>query len=787
MAKLLQRLGLASAKRAWLVVIVWAVVLVGVATAFLTVGGSLATTFAIPGTPAQQVADQLQKSLPSADHATGQVVFSTTDGSRFTASQKSGIASALKTANAAPGIKTTINPFSSEASRAAQQSKLKDAESQLAAASAQPGADQTALAAAAAQLKDSETLLKAASGIQSVSTAGSTAVATVVFDRSNANVTPDDKASAVDAITKKSISGVDVNFSTDLTVLTIGVSPSEIIGFVIAGIVLFIMLGSLVAAGLPLLGSLVGVGVGALGVLSFSGLVQESTSTVSLGLMLGLAVGIDYSLFILNRHRRQLKEGIPLRPSIGIANGTSGNAVLFAGSTVVVALAALNVTGIGFLGLMGTAGAVGVAVAVLVALTFTPAMLSLVGNRVLSKKERAALANPGVVTSARARREPAREGTVATRHPVLILIAGIIVLLIVAVPALSMRLGLPDGKSDPIGSTEYKAYTQIDKAFGAGMNGAIIAVASLPKAADAAAVTHLEAQVAQRLLDVKNVHAAAPGAISSNGRTVVFQVIPTTGPSTASTEQVVRDLRALSPKLNTALNVTLGVTGLTAINIDVAKKLADALPVYLIIVLGLSILLMILVFRSIAVPLIATAGFLLTVLATLGAVVAVYQWGWLGFIFGVHDPGPILSFLPTLLIGIVFGLAMDYQLFLTSGMREAHVHGSAARKAVIIGLRTARPVVTAAGIIMISVFSSFIFGDIVEARVIGFGLAAGVLFDAFIVRLLLVPAAMTLIGEGAWWLPRWVNRILPDVDVEGAKLERPATPVDEPRTLVPAG
>ncbi|HEY0258806.1 MAG TPA: MMPL family transporter [Lacisediminihabitans sp.] len=828
MAKILQRLGLASARRAWLVIVVWAVVLGGTATAFLVVGGSLSTTFGIPGTPAQHVADQLQKSLPDADHATGQAVFTTTDGDGFTAAEKTAIAKALKAATTAPGVKATIDPFQSEATRSAQTAKLTDAAAQLTAASTQLETSQAALDAAAAQLQaagaqapvgaaaqlaqqqaalteakkdiasnqaqlaDSERLLKAAAKIRTVSSDGSTAVATIVFDRSTADVTPDDKSAAVAAVNKASLPGVDVNYSSDLTALTIGVSPSEVIGFVIAGVVLFIMLGSLVAAGLPLLSSLVGVAVGAVGVLSFSGVVQMSTATASLGLMLGLAVGIDYSLFILNRHRRQLLDGVPLRESIGLANGTSGNAVLFAGSTVIVALAALNVTGIGFLGLMGTAGAVCVAVAVLVALTFTPALMSLVGYRVLSKKERAALARPSDAAApiGSRRTRPSREGSLATRHPILALVAGVIVLLIVAVPALSMRLGLPDGKSAPTGSTEYKAYTQIDKAFGAGMNGAITVVANLPKVADSAALTHLEAQTAERLLDVANVVAVAPSATSSDNRTVVFQVIPRQGPSAVSTENVVTDVRDLSPALDRSLGVTLGVTGLTAINIDVAAKLAGALPLYLVIVLGLSILLMILVFRSIAVPLVATAGFLLTVLATLGGVVAVYQWGWLGFVFGVHDPGPILSFLPTLLIGIVFGLAMDYQLFITSGMREAHVHGREARKAVVEGLHSARPVVIAAGIIMITVFSSFIFGDIVEARVIGFGLAIGVLFDAFIVRLLLVPAALTLIAEKAWWLPRWLDRIMPNVDVEGAQLDRTAGHIEDvaaPDVLQAAG
>ncbi|TIH40456.1 MMPL family transporter [Subtercola vilae] len=830
MAKLLQRLGLASARRAWIVIAVWVVILAGAGTAFLVAGGSLASTFSISGTPAQNVADQLQASLPDADRGTGQVVFTTSDGSAFTTEQQTDIATALTAAGATPGVSSTIDPFQTAADRQAQQTKLTDAAAQLTTASAQLAAGQaqldqakaqlqaaganaptgaadqlaqqqatldqnkTTLEAQQAQVSDGQRLGSAAAKLQTVSSDNATAVATVVFSKPTADVTPDEKTAAVNAINATSIPGVVENYSASMSSVTVGVSAGEIAGIVIAAIVLFIMLGSLVAAGLPLLSSFIGVGVGALGVLAFSGVVSMSSATVTLGLMLGLAVGIDYSLFILNRHRRQLRAGVPLQESIGLANGTSGNAVMFAGITVIIALAALNITGIGFLGLMGTAGAIVVAIAVLVALTFTPALMSLAGLRVLPKKERAALGTQKHAAAAAPHEAPehakkaSREGTLATRHPVIILAAGIIALLIVAIPALSMRLALPDGKSQPTDSTEYIAYTDIDKAFGAGTNGAIIVVANLPTTTSDQALTSLEAKVADKLLAVNNVVAAAPAGASADNRTVIFQVIPSDGPSAASTEQVVKDLRDLSGSLDNQLGVTIGVTGLTAINIDISAKLADALPLYLVIVLGLSILIMILVFRSIAVPLIATTGFLLTVLATFGAVTAVYQWGWLGFIFGIHDPAPILSFLPILLIGIIFGLAMDYQLFITSGMREAHVHGMPARKAVNAGLRTARPVVVAAGIIMISVFGGFVFGDLVEARVIGFGLAIGVLVDAFVVRLLLVPAAMHLLGEKAWWLPRWLDRITPDVDVEGAKLERSEEPTEsgEPRALVGA-
>lgn len=832
MAKLLQRLGLFSSRRRWFVIVAWIVILGGVATAYEVAGGTLSSTFSIPGTPAQKVNDQLAKEFKSASGGSGQIVFSTKDGAAFTATEKTGVNSALARAAKAPEVSGTVNPFTSAAERTAAAKKLTDGQAQITAAKAEIAANQTTLDAAKAQLQaagsaapagasaelptqqaaldrasttltaqqqqvtDGQRLLKDAAEIKTLSSDGSTAVATVQFSKAINEITPEQLTTLRNDVAKQSISGVNVDYSSEIAGTAIGGGASEAIGVIIAGIVLFIMLGSLVAAGLPLLSAIIGVAVGAVGVLSFSGVVSESSTTPTLGLMLGLAVGIDYSLFILNRHRRNLRAGIPMRQSIGLATGTSGNAVLFAGITVIIALVALNVTGIGFLGLMGTAGAACVAIAVLVALTFTPAMLTFANTKVLPKKDRHLIRFGSAIDPAVAEAQvehsikaPKKSGNVATRHPVVILIAGVIALLIIAIPATSMRLGLPDGSSEPASSTQYKAYTQIGKAFGDGTNGAIIVVANAPKTADAAALTHLEANIADRLMGVKNVVAAAAGGASADKRTLIFQVIPKDGPSAASTEQVVKDLRNLSPTLDKDLKVTVGATGLTATNIDVSQKLADALPIYLIVVLGLSILIMILVFRSILIPVMATAGFLLSVLATLGAVTALFQFGWGEQILGLHTPAPILSFLPTLLIGIVFGLAMDYQLFLVSGMREAHEHGHAARAAVREGLDGAKSVVIAAGIIMIGVFSGFATSGNSTIVPIGFGLAFGVLVDAFVVRMLLIPAVMTLLGEAAWWLPRWINRILPDVDVEGASLSREESNPEtgEIRVLVGAG
>jgi RND superfamily putative drug exporter len=508
--------------------------------------------------------------------------------------------------------------------------------------------------------------------------------------------------------------------------------------------------------------------------MALASIFEMNSTTPMLGIMLGLAVGIDYSLFILNRHIKQLKAGIALNESIGLATGTSGNAVVFAGLTVVIALAALNLTGIAFLGLMGTVGAVGIVMAVMIAITFTPALLRLVGMRALTKDTRAALADGSVADTATevATEKPKTKSLLVVRYPLIAIALSVAVLLVAAIPASSMRLGLPDGSSEPVESTQYKAYKLTTDAFGAGSNGAIVAVATIDAALSEDDELALQAESATKLFALDNVSAVLPGGVSDDGKTYVYQIIPTTGPASEETQNLVYDIRDLEGEFSSELNSTLGVTGLSATNIDVAKKLADALPLYMGTILVLSMLLLMLVFRSIAVPILASAGFLLTVLATMGSITAVFQWGWLGEFFGVHDPGPILSFLPTIIIGILFGLAMDYQLFLTSGIREAFVHGKSPKESINYGIRLSRSVVVAAAIIMISVFGGFAFSHMAMIRPMGFGLAVGVLFDAFIVRLIMVPAFMTLMGNAAWWMPKWLDRILPDVDVEGAALER---------------
>lgn len=672
-----------------------------------------------------------------------------------------------------------------EEMRAPQLAALEAQQQQLDAGNAELDAQQEQLDAGIAELDENQEQLEKGAELASyaenigvVSDDGATALVNVSFSEPRLDLSQETKDAVVEHFEGTAIDGVEVAISTDISqgvpeILGVG----EAVGVVIAAIVLIVVLGSILAAAFPIVTALVGVGIGAMATLAFSGVTQMASVTPILGVMLGLAVGIDYSLFILYRHRKQMLQGAGVVESIGLANGTAGNAVVFAGTTVVVALLALNITGIPFLGLMGTAGAVSVAVAVLIAISLTPALLGLAGTRLLSKKARAraslaATGEAGAELGAAAGTAPdANRGVkpMTNVRAILTAIIATVVLLVIAIPSMSMRLGLPDGGSEAEGSTAYQAYVLTNEAFGEGANGPLLITADLPEGLDDDGVLDAQLAVASELASMDDIDAVAPVAVSDDNRLTAFQVVPVEGPNSLSTETLVRDLRELPPIDG---DIALGVAGQAAINIDISEGLQDVLPLYLVVVVGLSFLIMVMVFRSLVVPLIATGGFVLSLFATYGAVTAVFQWGWLGEWLGVHNPGPILSFLPVLLVGILFGLAMDYQLFLATGMREAYAHGAPAKLAVAQGFRAGRTVVIAAAIIMVAVFGGFIASDSVMIKSMGFGLALGVLLDAIVVRMLLVPALMHLVGRGAWWLPKWLDRIIPNVDVEGSALER---------------
>lgn len=823
MAELLYRLGGYAARRAWSVVVAW-VVIVGLAVGGFLLGfQGLSSSFDVPGTASGDVVAELEDELPEYGGAAGVVVFATTDGSALTDAQQDAITVLVESASGLPDVTDVIDPFATEAERAARLDELEQGRRAIDDGTAQLDAGQAQLDAGAAQLDQAQALLDAgraqaeaaglpttqldaqqqlldaqraqldaeqakldagraelqagipaleqgaellalADGIRVVSADASTALVNVAFSLPRLELPEASKHAVMEHFESEPIEGVDVSFSTEISqgvpeILGVG----EIVGVAVAGVVLVVMLGSLLAASFPLVTAVVGVAVGALSTLAFSGAVQMASVTPVLGVMLGLAVGIDYSLFIIYRHRKQLLQGVERTDSIALANGTAGNAVVFAGLTVIIALLALNVTGIPFLGLMGTVGAVSVAIAVLIAISLTPALLGLAGDRLLSRRARARI---GAAEAA-----PAAVPPMSTVRAVVTSLVAIVALLVIAIPSLSMRLGLPDGSSEPQGSSSHRAFTTVADAFGPGANGPLLVTADLAPDLTDAEVLDAQLTIARALAAVDDVVAVAPIAVSDDGELAAFQVVPADGPTSESTDALVRELRALEP-----LDGPLGVAGQAAINIDISEALQDVLPLYLAVVVGLSFLIMVMVFRSLLVPLIATGGFILSLFATFGAITAVFQWGWGAEVFGIQSTGPVLSFLPVILVGILFGLAMDYQLFLATGMREAYVHGSPARLAVAQGFRAGRSVVIAAGLIMIAVFSGFITSESTIIKSLGFGLALGVLLDAFLVRIVLMPGLMHLLGRSAWWLPRWLDRIIPDIDVEGAKLERTHPP-----------
>ena len=656
----------------------------------------------------------------------------------------------------------------------AQGEQIESGKLEIATAKEELASGKEEIAQAKLDLATGEKLLAATQNFTTVSKDETVALAQIRFELRGTEVETETRTSVVDYLQNADLNGIEVHFSQELTqsfgdILGIG----EVIGLIAAAIVLFVLLGTIIGMAIPIFSAVVGVGISATLVLALAAEIEMTSTTPVLGVMLGLAVGIDYSLFIVNRHRRQLRGGMKITESIGLANGTSGNAVLFAGLTVIIALVALNLTGIGFVGLMGSMGAIAIVIAVAIALTVTPAALSLIGDRILSKKERAELVLAKKKKTAKKNAEPknALKPVLATRYPWVAVFSIVAVLGIMAIPLSDMRLGLPDGGSEPKYSTAYKAYTITSDGFGAGFNGQVTTVLTTDNPISEDDTLAFQADVATELMTLDNVEAAVPAAIADDRQTFIFQVVPSGGPSSVETENVIYDIRELKGSFLEKYGAHIGVTGITATNIDVSDKISDVLPLYLATVILLSLFLLMLVFRSILIPILAAAGFLLTVTATLGAVVAVYQWGWLAELFGVSSPGPILSFLPIFLIGILFGLAMDYQLFLVSGMREAYAHGKKPKDAINYGIHLSRGVVIAAALIMVTVFGGFAFSHLATIRPIGFGLAIGVLIDAFLVRLLLVPAAMTILNKSAWWLPKWIDKALPDIDVEGTKLE----------------
>ncbi|MEU8163157.1 MMPL family transporter [Micromonospora parva] len=733
MATLLYRLGRGALRRRRLVVALWLVVLVVAGLAAATLRGPTASNFTMPGTESQRALDLLSEQFPAASGATGTIaVKAPADGQLGTPEGQAVVQELVQEASALPGVVGAVNPL-------------------------QVGA---------------------------VSPNGRYALVQVQFATGGDEVTDEQRTAYEEVGAAVEAKGWQVAPGGEVLGGEPEIGSTEAIGVLVAAIVLIITFGSLVAAGMTMLNALIGVGVGMAGLFALSGVIELTSTAPILALMLGLAVGIDYSLFITSRHRQNLLEGMSPEEAVGRAVGTAGSAVVFAGATVVIALAGLAVVNIPFLTVMGLAAAATVTIAVLVAITLQPALLGFAGHRVLPRRLRAvptATVADGVGTDEddtdvtdrpAATTTPIEDRTgfgfrwarLVTRFRVPVILVSLLGLGLLALPTPDMRLALPDASTATEGSPARVASDLTTEGFGPGFTGRLaVVVAGDDAQATAAAVPQVTAMI-QR---TENVLAVAPPQLSPDGRTALLGVVPKTGPTDEATETLVHDVR---DAVGGVQGADVLLTGATAIGIDVSEKLSDALPIYLLLVVGLSVLLLMLVFRSLLVPLKAALGFLLTVAATFGITVAIFQQGHLASLVGLDTPAPLVSFLPILLIGILFGLAMDYEVFLVSRMREDFVHGDTAREATISGMGHGARVVTAAALIMISVFGGFVFLDDPIIKSMGFALAIGVAIDAFVVRMTIVPAVMSLLGDRAWWLPRWLNRALPNVDIEGEGL-----------------
>ncbi len=724
MATFLYRLGRLSFRRRALVVAVWAAVLVALGLGAFTLSGTLSSSVTIPGTESQRAIDQLTSKFPQANvgGATARVAIAAPAGSTVTdARGKAAVEAVVAQLKTAPKVAAVVDPFQA----------------------------------------------------RSLSPDGKVALAQVSYTVKGNELTDGDRQALLDSANAGRQAGFTVEFGGDAVQAVPATGATEGLGVAVAAVVLVITFGSLLAAGIPLLTALIGVGIGMAGIMLASGAMELNSNTPVLALMIGLAVGIDYALFIVSRYRHELSIGRDPEEAAGRAAGTAGSAVVFAGLTVIIALAGLTVVGIPFLAQMGVAAAITVAVAVLIALTLLPAILGFAGRRVAGGRIQLRR-NPSAVTHGE------RWARFVGRHRIPVLLAAIAGLAVIAVPALDMQLGLPNDSTAAPESTQHKAYEIVSGSFGPGANGPLLVVVDTTGSGDRQSAV---GQAAADIAKLPDVAAVTPPRVNAAGDTALLTVIPKSGPSSAQTEDLVAAIRTESGALHDRTGANLAVTGQTAANIDVSAKLSDAMLPYLALIVGLAFVLLMLVFRSVVVPLKATLGFLGSVAATFGAVVAVFQWGWLTDLLGVSSTGPIMSMLPILLIGVLFGLAMDYQVFLVTRMREEHVHGAEPQEAMVTGFRHGSRVVVAAALIMISVFAGFVLAESALIQSIGFALAFGVLVDAFVVRMTIVPAVMALLGRGAWWLPKWLDRILPDVDVEGEKLTKQLDAPDE-RELV---
>jgi RND superfamily putative drug exporter len=714
MSKILYRLGHWSVRHRRAVLGAWLAVLIGVGALSGAFGGATSDAFSIPGTESQKAMDLLEERFPQQSGSSARLVFASEGEAPLTdPEQRAGVEAALAEAAEAPEVVGVDDPFETG----------------------------------------------------TISAEGLIAFADVHY-ATPANEVSEEAAAALEEVAAPAeAAGVQVEIGGDVGPQEELGHTSELIGLGVAVIVLLVSFGSLIAMGLPLATALIGVGIGSAGITLLAGFTDLSSTAPILATMIGLAVGIDYALFIVTRHRQNLSEGHDVEESVARANATAGGAVVFAGLTVVIALAGLSVVGIPFLTVMGVAASVTVLLAVVIAVTLLPALLGFAGRNI--DRWRVGRARTGSVAESQSTLS-ARWSRKVVARPGVALLGGLALMVLLAIPMLSLRLGMPDAGTAPADSTRRQAYDLLAEGFGPGFNGPLTLVVDTSGADDPEAAL---AAVTAAVAEDPGVQLVGQPVPNEAGDTAIVPVVPRTSPSSEETSSLVHRLRddVLDP-IEEETGADAAVAGQTALMIDVSDKLASALPVFMAVVIGLTMVLLLAVFRSILVPIKAAVAILLSIGASFGVLVAIFQWGWLQQLVGLEESVPIISFLPLLMFAVLFGLSMDYEVFILSRIREDYVRTGRARESVLTGLTSSARVITAAALIMISVFASFALNVDPTVKMMGIGFSVAVLLDATVVRMVIVPATMALFGDRAWWLPGWLDRLLPDLDVEGEHL-----------------
>ncbi|GAB3654667.1 MMPL family transporter [Actinocorallia lasiicapitis] len=704
-----------------LVVLLWVFALIGLGAASSATGSKPDNGFSLPGTESTKAMELLQQSLPARSGASATVVWKADDAKA--PAVKSRMSQTLKEISHLPSVAGVTGPYDAQ-------------------------------------------------GAQQISADGTTAYATIDFTKQDNELPIPDIQKVVDTAKEARTDGLQVELGGNPIAQVEQAPPgsSELIGIAAAAIVLFLAFGSFFAMLTPIVTAVAGVGTGLMSITLLSHVVGIGDIGPILGALIGLGVGIDYALFIVTRYRKGLKDGLGVEDAIAKSVDTSGRAVIFAGGTVVIALMGLFVLGMGFLNGMAIASSVTVVCTVLAAITLLPALLAFIGRRALSRRERKRPAGTpekaGVFT---------RLAGAVERRPALLSVVALAVVAVLALPVLSLRLGSSDAGNSPTSTTTRQAYDLLADGFGPGFNGPLMLVAELPNQGDQQALKALTAKVEQ----TEGVAAVAAMPLAPDAKVGIVQVIPDSSPQSKETAELIDRLRDdVIPPAEQGSTLQVHVGGMTAIFDDFAAVLTGKLPLFLTVIVALGFLLLLIAFRSVVIPLTAALMNVIAAAASFGIVVAFFQFGWGSEPFGLGAAGPVEAFLPVIMLAILFGLSMDYQVFLVSRMHEEWVHTRDNRRAIRVGQAETGRVITAAATIMIAVFGAFALGGERVIAEFGIGLAAAVALDAFIIRTILVPAMMHVFGDANWWLPSWLDKRLPHLSVEG-----PAEPEAE-RELV---